>query len=671
MVTRITSAAVVIVYLVIRDILFFSSKSSCSAPHQDDIDHHHEQVSFTGIFYHILTFTKPSYLFIFFIFNILLVGVLLGISSHLSVSSENREELSISSFIDSYEGQKSVKEEKDEDNNIKQLEYFYKDYFIRPGVVYVDYEEEEEEQSHQESGFDFDFKNDLFNNTEEVVFGLPYYGYGDFYDHDYHQEGYNEEFVPKIVHVEYYKKGLIEGVEGRSRGVFLDDGCKKKDDHGAKDEFLIGEFEEYWNYEYDGEEEEEEEYGGYEDLDDIDDFNKRIEQFIDENTKKWREELQSDMLLLDWERPSLKLFSRLAKMFPFIMLATGLNNESMEIVDHYLLKHEMVTPEKINLRAGNHSWIIDVSDSEGHLVLFSGNGWKAFVQQSKLAMLDVILFKSKTPQEIEVSVFDRHSRLLKFPCNNVQPGGAADFCMKLSDGYELVSELPGNIKVAGTNGSMCKVCLKTWRGEFKANLKKCNQGGSFFVGSGWEKFCQEHQIDVTSLLVVRESERFKFDIIACKMLECSGYSVWVERFIGEYPIAAVPSQMHQNVKKRPGASSARGGIRRDDIQFELIIQKYHDRNYMTVPSYFMNLFDLRKKRRAIMCTDKGRFEMEIKNFPNIRLEQTKHVVLRNGWWNFYKVNRLKEGSMCVFKLNKCDEENTSSTCVMDVAIFRP
>ncbi|CAI9115461.1 OLC1v1016365C1 [Oldenlandia corymbosa var. corymbosa] len=356
-------------------------------------------------------------------------------------------------------------------------------------------------------------------------------------------------------------------------------------------------------------------------------------------------------------------------MFPFIMLATESVKDDMEIVNHYLLRLQRVIPDKIMLRAGNSSWIIDVSHCEGHLVLFSGDGWEAFVQESKLAPGDVILFKSKTAQEIEVSVFDQYSRFLKFPGNKDQ-SRAVEFCLKLANGYELITELPGNIHLRDIYGTMCKVLLKTWKGEFQAKMKIGNRGTSFFIGSGWEKVCQEHQIDVTSLIVVRQTERFKYDIVACKMLECSGHIVWVERFIGEYPTDAVPIRMYPDIKKRPGFF-ARENMRRNGIQFELLIQKHHDRNYMTVPSSFINLFDLRKKKYVILCTKKGRFEMQIKNFPNIRLVQTKHVVLRNGWWNFYKKNRLKEGCVCVFKLNGLDHQNTSLKCVMDVVIHRP
>lgn len=268
---------VLIMYLAIRD-FFFSSSSKVSLPIPQHDDHQHQSPS-SSIF-HILIYAKPSNLFVFFTFNVLLVAVLVGISSQLSKSSSSSYiELSISSFIDSYEG---LKREKDGDHRE------YKDDFI-PGIVYVDYDEEEKAQaveSYINDGTNFYSKNDIINIKEEV-YGLPcVYGY-------VHLE-HKDDFIPGIVHVEFkeesqkihddhdydYKKDVA---------IVLVNG----DDHGEKDEIVMcGE------YAYDDDEDMViiDEEDGYSELDDID-FNKRIEEFIDENNKKWREELQNDRLL--------------------------------------------------------------------------------------------------------------------------------------------------------------------------------------------------------------------------------------------------------------------------------------------------------------------------------------------------------------------------------------
>lgn len=246
---------VLIMYLAIRD-FFFSSSSEVSLPIPQHDDHQHQSSS-SSIF-QIFIYAKPSNLFIFFTFNVLLVAVLVGISSQLSKSSSSSYiELSISSFIDSYEG---LKREKDGDNRE------YKDDFVS-GIVYVDYEEEKAQavESYND-GTNFYSKNDIINIKEEG-YGLPcVYGYVHHDDHDY-----------------ACKKGV---------DIVLMNDYNDGDDHGAKDEIVMCD-----EYAYDDDDEDmviiED---GYRELDDID-FNKRIEEFIDENNKKWREELQNDLLL--------------------------------------------------------------------------------------------------------------------------------------------------------------------------------------------------------------------------------------------------------------------------------------------------------------------------------------------------------------------------------------
>lgn len=267
---------VLIMYLAIRDFFFSSSSSKVSLPIPQHDDHQHQSPS-SSIF-QILIYAKPSNLFVFFTFNVLLVAVLVGISSQLSKSSSSSYiELSISSFIDSYEG---LKREKDGDNRE------CKDDFI-PGIVYVDYEEEEKAQA----GTNFYSKNDIINIKEEV-YGLPcVYGY-------VHHE-HKDDFIPGLVQVEFkeesqkihddhdydYKKDV---------DIVLVNDYNNGDDHGEKDEIVCG------GYAYDDDDDEDmvsiDEEDGYSELDDID-FNKRIEEFIDENNKKWREELQNDLLL--------------------------------------------------------------------------------------------------------------------------------------------------------------------------------------------------------------------------------------------------------------------------------------------------------------------------------------------------------------------------------------
>lgn len=260
---------VLIMYLAIRD-FFFSSSSKVSLPIPQHDDHQHQSPS-SSIF-QILIYAKPSNLFVFFTFNVLLVAVLVGISSQLSKSSSSSYiELSISSFIDSYEG---LKREKDGDNRE------YKDDFI-PGIVYVDYEEEEKAQAVEsyKDGTNFYSKNDIINIKEEV-YALPcVYGSG----HNEHKD----DFIPGIVHVE-----------------FKEESQKIHDDHDYDykkdvDIVLVNEIVMCDEYAYDDDDEDMviiDEEDGYSELDDID-FNKRIEEFIDENNKKWREELQNDLLL--------------------------------------------------------------------------------------------------------------------------------------------------------------------------------------------------------------------------------------------------------------------------------------------------------------------------------------------------------------------------------------
>lgn len=271
---------VLIMYLAIRDFFFSSSSSSSqvSLPIPQHDDHQHQSPS-SSIF-QILIYAKPSNLFVFFTFNVLLVAVLVGISSQLSKSSSSSYiELSISSFIDSYEG---LKREKDGDNRE------YKDDFI-PGIVYVDYDEEEKAQaveSYINDGTNFYSKNDIINIKEEV-YGLPcVYGY-------VHHE-HKDDFIPGIVHVEFKEESQkIHDDHDYDYKKDVDIVLVNGDDHGEIDEIVMcGE------YAYDDDEDMViiDEEDGYSELDDID-FNKRIEEFIDENNKKWREELQNDLLL--------------------------------------------------------------------------------------------------------------------------------------------------------------------------------------------------------------------------------------------------------------------------------------------------------------------------------------------------------------------------------------
>lgn len=276
---------VLIMYLAIRDFFFSSSSSEVSLPIPQHDDHQHQSPS-SSIF-QILIYAKPSNLFVFFTFNVLLVAVLVGISSQLSKSSSSSYiELSISSFIDSYEGLK--RSEKDGDNRE------YKDDFI-PGIVYVDYEEEEKAQAVESynDGTNFYSKNDIINIKEEV-YGLPcVYGY-------VHHE-HKDDFIPGIVHVEFKEESqkILDDHDydyKKDVDIVLVNDYNNGDDHGEKDEIVMCD-----EYAYDDDDDEDmviidEEEDGYSELDDID-FNKRIEEFIDENNKKWREELQNDLFL--------------------------------------------------------------------------------------------------------------------------------------------------------------------------------------------------------------------------------------------------------------------------------------------------------------------------------------------------------------------------------------
>lgn len=270
---------VLIMYLAIRDFFFSSfSSSKVSLPIPQHDDHQHQSPS-SSIF-QILIYAKPSNLFVFFTFNVLLVAVLVGISSQLSKSSSSSYiELSFSSFIDSYEG---LKRERDGDNR------GYKDDFI-PGIVYVHYDEEEKGQaveSYINDGTNFYSKNDIINIKEEV-YGLPcVYGY-------VHHE-HKDDFIPGIVHVEFKEESQkIHDDHDYDYKKDVDIVLVNGDDHGETDEIVMcGE------YAYDDDEDMViiDEEDGYSELDDID-FNKRIEEFIDENNKKRREELQNDLLL--------------------------------------------------------------------------------------------------------------------------------------------------------------------------------------------------------------------------------------------------------------------------------------------------------------------------------------------------------------------------------------
>ncbi|KAL3536944.1 hypothetical protein ACH5RR_000310 [Cinchona calisaya] len=107
--------------------------------------------------------------------------------------------------------------------------------------------------------------------------------YEDYVEHD------DEDFVPPIVYVEYKEE----------KAEVDDFYCYKEEEINNKNDkdhevLMIYEYDECCGYEeYDDEEISEEDV--YSELNDVE-FNKRIEEFIDENNKKWREELQNERM---------------------------------------------------------------------------------------------------------------------------------------------------------------------------------------------------------------------------------------------------------------------------------------------------------------------------------------------------------------------------------------
>ncbi|KAL3517020.1 hypothetical protein ACH5RR_023922 [Cinchona calisaya] len=236
---------VLLLYLIIREFFFFSSKFSSSLSQHDD---QHEQISFVS---QVFLSLKPSYLVVFFTFNIIVVALLVGKFTQISCfsssssSSSSAEVLILSSINDPYDhGLKSTKD--DEDYNYEAV---YNDEFMSK-IGYFEY------------------------NNEEKIEG-DYQSYDDYY-YCYDQK---EEIITT------YDDQHIHG------------GDHYDDQEEQKAEFLISS-DQYCKYDHHDEEmiNDEEEDIIYSELND-DDFNKRIEEFIDENNKKWREELKNERLI--------------------------------------------------------------------------------------------------------------------------------------------------------------------------------------------------------------------------------------------------------------------------------------------------------------------------------------------------------------------------------------
>ncbi|XP_020549255.1 B3 domain-containing protein Os01g0723500-like [Sesamum indicum] len=217
------------------------------------------------------------------------------------------------------------------------------------------------------------------------------------------------------------------------------------------------------------------------------------------------------------------------------------------------------------------------------------------------------------------------------------------------------------------------------KGMWKMNVCRNPEGLISFV-NGWPEFVSDHGLSVGDFVVFEHTGDLHFNAVVFDVSACN--KEFVVEFKKEDPGRQVHSKYHsRNTKKEaPGRQvhskyHSRNTKRKPDKEsvisknpyFVLTLKPSHlqKSGKVTIPANFSRSNNL-NGFSSVILTDPNRREWPIK----LSFQRTGQFRARmaTGWVSFYASNKLQEGDVCVFEVNRSSQCNKS--IMMDVKIFR-
>ncbi|KAL2226700.1 B3 domain-containing protein Os01g0723500-like [Sesamum indicum] len=198
------------------------------------------------------------------------------------------------------------------------------------------------------------------------------------------------------------------------------------------------------------------------------------------------------------------------------------------------------------------------------------------------------------------------------------------------------------------------------KGMWKMNVCRNPEGLISFV-NGWPDFVSDHGLSVGDFVVFEHTGDLHFNAVVFDVSACN--KEFVVEFKKEDPGRQVHSKYHsRNTKRKPDKES----VISKKPYFVLTLKSSHQKSgQVTIPASFSRSNNL-NGFSSIILTDPNRREWPIK----LSFQRTGQFRARmaTGWVSFYASNKLQEGDVCVFEVNRSSQCNKS--IMMDVKIFR-
>ncbi|KAL0422000.1 UNVERIFIED_CONTAM: B3 domain-containing protein REM9 [Sesamum latifolium] len=215
-------------------------------------------------------------------------------------------------------------------------------------------------------------------------------------------------------------------------------------------------------------------------------------------------------------------------------------------------------------------------------------------------------------------------------------------------------------KLKGEDSDRDRAVVRSCKGTWKMNVCRNPQGLMSFK-DGWPEFVDAHELSVGDFVVFEHIADLHFNAFVFDLNGCE--KEFVVEFQHEEAAEAVrPNCRKTNTKRKPADKEAV-----QNPYFILTMKPHHAHKFtrIAIPASFRRSNNL-KAFSSLILTDPRNREWAIKLSVDRSGGQFRTRMKGGGWHRFYASNKLKEGDVCVFELNR----QRLPTVLMDVKIIR-
>ncbi|CAK9178591.1 unnamed protein product [Ilex paraguariensis] len=234
--------------------------------------------------------------------------------------------------------------------------------------------------------------------------------------------------------------------------------------------------------------------------------------------------------------------------------------------------------------------------------------------------------------------------------------------------------MPGFLAKASIPPAFCRklkeerldeAILTSCKGSWTVKIGKGSKGNIYFE-EGWDIFVQQHCLSLGDFVVFEHTGNLHFNTYVFGPNACEkDFSSNLENEEKRAP-AGVNSPDHVKGEIPLKASPSYGTGCSHFVSTITASNGSCHNPYMNVPVEFSRSNNLRQISSIILRDPSGKsWPVAIRSIG--RGPRCKRTHLTNGWLEFYKSNKLKEGDVCIFELN--GSAGSSGTFMMDVQIF--